>query len=106
MKQKNKTIFAKKIKTKFKLTTKMKKTFCLSLILFSALFFSENLTAQIDNNLTNLLLEKKIITQREADSLNVLSAFNQKANSENKNFSIGLEFRPRTEYRDGYRQLR
>lgn len=27
-------------------------------------------------------------------------------NSENKNFSIGLEFRPRTEYRDGYRELR
>lgn len=84
----------------------MKKTFCCAVILFFVLFFSENTTAQIDSNLTNLLLEKKIITQREADSINVLSAFNQKVNSENKNFSIGLEFRPRTEYRDGYKQLR
>lgn len=70
------------------------------------LFSSSSLLAQIDSNLTKLLLEKKIITQREADSLSVLNVFNQKVNSENKNFSIGLEFRPRTEYRDGYRELR
>lgn len=84
----------------------MKKTFCLSLILISALFFSEKMSAQIDQNITKLLLEKKIITQREADSIMALPIVHQKVNSDNKNFSIGLEFRPRAEYRDGYRQLR
>ena len=83
-----------------------KKTFYLIVFTVVALFSNENLFAQIDKNITNLLLEKKIITQREADSLLVLDAFNQKLNSENKNFNIGLEFRPRTEYRDGYRELR
>lgn len=95
-----------KNQNQYNITIRMKKTFCLSLILFSALFFSENITAQIDNNFINLLLQKKIISQREADSIAVLSDFNKKVNSENKNFSIGLEFRPRTEYRDGYKQLR
>ncbi|MBA0882652.1 alginate export family protein [Flavobacterium undicola] len=85
---------------------KTKKTLYLAAITILALFSNQNMTAQIDSNLTKLLLEKKIITQREADSLSVLNVFNQKVNSENKNFSIGLEFRPRTEYRDGYRQLR
>lgn len=85
---------------------KTKKTLYLAAITILALFSNQNMTAQIDSNITNLLLEKKIITQREADSINVLSAFNQKVNSENKNFSIGLEFRPRAEYRDGYKELR
>lgn len=85
---------------------KTKNTFYTLVITMISLFTSSSLLAQIDSNLTQLLLEKKIITQREADSLLVLDAFNQKVTSENKNFNIGLEFRPRTEYRDGYRELR
>lgn len=85
---------------------KTKNTFYTVVITMITLFSSSSLLAQIDSNLTKLLLEKKIISQREADSLSVLNAFNQKVNSENKNFSIGLEFRPRAEYRDGYRELR
>lgn len=88
------------------LMKKTKNTFYTLVITMLTLFSSSSLLAQIDSNLTKLLLEKKIITQREADSLSVLNAFNQKVNSENKNFSIGLEFRPRAEYRDGYKELR
>src|SRR5690606_14811477 len=43
---------------------------------------------------------------READSINTTSAFNEKINLQNKAFTLGLEFRPRMEYRDGYKQLR
>lgn len=77
--------------------------FCL--LLFTFLPFEKTI-AQDSKALTHLLLQKKLITQREADSLETLMAFNQKVNSENKDFAIGLEFRPRTEYRNGYRQLR
>lgn len=84
----------------------MKKTLYLFTLTIVALFFSENMMAQIDQNITKLLLEKKIINQHEADSIMALPIVNQKVNSENKNFSIGLEFRPRAEYRDGYKQLR
>ncbi|MEO8252761.1 MAG: alginate export family protein [Flavobacterium sp.] len=83
----------------------MKKNLYQTALTILVLFSSGTIFAQIDKNITNLLLEKKIITQREADSLLVLDAFNQKVNSENKSFSIGLEFRPRFEYRDGYKQL-
>lgn len=69
------------------------------------LFISEKSIAQTDKNITQLLVKKNIITQREADSLLVLENFNKKANSENKVFTLGLEFRPRFEYRYGYRQL-
>ncbi|HTG65182.1 MAG TPA: alginate export family protein [Flavobacterium sp.] len=88
------------------LMKKTKKTLCLITLTILALFSNQNMTAQIDPNFMNLLLEKKIITQREVDSINTLSIFNQKINTENKNFSVGLEFRPRLEYRDGYKQLR
>lgn len=74
-------------------------------ITFITFLFSENISAQIDSNITNLLVQKNIITQREADSLMVIESFNKKVNSENKIFAVGLEFRPRAEYRDGYRQL-
>ncbi len=84
----------------------MKKTLYLFTLTIVALFFSENMMAQIDQNITKLLLEKKIINQHEADSIMALPIVNQKVNAENKNFSIGLEFRPRAEYRDGYKQLR
>lgn len=84
---------------------KLKKYLFYLTLTFLALLFSENLSAQIDQNMTNLLVQKGVITQREADSLLVIESLNKKVNSENKVFSLGLEFRPRFEYRDGYRQL-
>lgn len=62
--------------------------------------------AQDAKTLTHLLLQKKLITQKEADSLETLMTNSQKTAPENKEFAIGLEFRPRTEYRNGYKQLR
>ncbi|CAN5385709.1 hypothetical protein BH09BAC5_BH09BAC5_18730 [soil metagenome] len=64
-----------------------------------------NLQAQTSPDLSPILVQKNLITQREADSIAVLAAFNDKVNVQNKSFTIGLEFRPRFEYRDGYKQL-
>ncbi|WP_348799988.1 alginate export family protein [Flavobacterium adhaerens] len=76
------------------------------IILFLLFLFSfQQNWGQTNDNLMQLLVEKKIITQREADSLAVTENFTKKVNSENKIFTVGLEFRPRGEYRDGYRQL-
>ncbi len=83
----------------------MKKTVLLCLLIVVGFFCSEKIVAQDTSAITHLLLQKKLITQKEADSLLALPSFNQKINSENKNFSIGLEFRPRFEYRNGYKQL-
>ena len=57
------------------------------------------------SSLTDMLLRKGIITQQEADSLAVTAAINENKNAQNTSFVVGLEFRPRAEYRDGYKQL-
>lgn len=85
--------------------TMKEKLFQLLVVLLS-LFTTTKILAQEPSALTHLLLQKKLITQKEADSLLQLSVLHQKENSESRNFSIGLEFRPRFEYRDGYKQLR
>lgn len=69
------------------------------------LFVSVNLAAQTPVSLTDILIQKRIITQREADSIAVTTAFNEKVSAQNKNFVVDLEFRPRAEYRDGYKKL-
>ena len=84
---------------------KQKKRLQLILTIFISFLFGNKAFAQIDSNLTNLLVQKGVITQREADSLLVVESFTKKVNSENKIFTVGLEFRPRSEYRDGYKQL-
>lgn len=84
---------------------KPKKNLIYLIITFITLLFCENVSAQIDSNITNLLVKKGLITQREADSLLVTESFTKKVNSENKIFTVGLEFRPRFEYRNGYKQL-
>ncbi|MFA9190537.1 alginate export family protein [Flavobacterium sp. FZUC8N2.13] len=83
----------------------MKKTVLLHLLIVVGFFCSEKIVAQDSAAITHLLLQKKLITQKEADSLLNLPLFNPKENFENKSFAIGLEFRPRIEYRDGYKQL-
>lgn len=70
-----------------------------------SLAFMTNLNAQTPVDPTSILIQKGIITQRKIDSLTVTSAFNDKVTTQNKSFVVGLEFRPRVEYRDGYKQL-
>lgn len=84
----------------------MKKTILFFFLTVFGLFSAEKSIAQDNTAITNLLLQKKLISQKEADSILKLSATNSKVISENKSFSLGLEFRPRIEYRDGYKQLR
>ncbi|MBK0371065.1 alginate export family protein [Flavobacterium agrisoli] len=81
----------------------MKSKFITAILFF---FICQLNWAQNQDQLLQLLIEKKIISQREADSLSVVSDFDKKVQDENKFFSIGLEFRPRLEYRNGYHQLR
>jgi hypothetical protein len=69
------------------------------------LIINNLIKAQTNVSTLELLLFKKIINQREADSLKTLYEFNTKEIHQNKNFTIGIEFRPRTEFRNGYRQL-
>ena len=73
------------------------------IILFG--LFGTKTFAQNNKTLTDILVQKKIITQREADSINTVATFDEKINIKNRNFTVGLEFRPRMEYRDGYRKL-
>lgn len=76
-------------------------------IIFSlfGILLSSLIHAQSSSNIIDYLLKKNQITQREADSLKIKAAFDEKVNTQNKSLSIGLEFRPRLEFRDGYRQL-
>lgn len=77
----------------------------ITLLIFFLLFIS-NANSQNTIDLTNTLIQKNVLTQREADSLATIATFNEKINSQNKLFVIGLEFRPRVEFRNGYKQLR
>jgi len=77
----------------------------IAILVFLISGFGANTFAQNNKTLTDILVQKKIITQREADSINSVNAFTEKPNSKNRNFTIGVEFRPRMEYRDGYRKL-
>ena len=79
----------------------------LTIILFSVLYllYGNYANAQTTANYYDILKQKKVISQREADSLSTIDAFNDKVKFQNKVFTVGLEFRPRMEYRDGYKQL-
>jgi hypothetical protein len=57
---------------------------------------------QLSEETINLLLKKQVISQQEADSLKGDLVKKQK----NEVFTIDLEIRPRTELRNGFRQLR
>lgn len=76
-----------------------------NLILSTSVMTSSLVQAQTTGGITEVLIQKNIISQREVDSLNTLAVFNDKIKLHNKTFLIGLEFRPRAEYRNGYRQL-
>jgi hypothetical protein len=74
-------------------------TFLLSVIALKSL-------SQSANDILNVLVEQKTISQEKADSLRAEYAIRQQTTLTDKKFRIDAEFRPRTEYRNGYQQLR
>jgi hypothetical protein len=62
--------------------------------------------AQSTNDILNLLISNKTISQQQADSIRADYAIRQQSPLPDKRLQIDFEFRPRTEYRNGYQQLR
>jgi hypothetical protein len=73
-----------------------------AVIILLGFVFVGKLKAQ-SPELLNLLIEKKLLSQREVDSIRAVSAV--KEQEKNKTFTIGAEVRTRTEYRNGYRNI-
>jgi hypothetical protein len=69
-------------------------------------FIIVNAFSQSTNDILNLLISNKSITQEQADSLRAEYAISQQNNLPEKRLQVDFEFRPRTEYRNGYQQLR
>ena len=75
-------------------------SFTISVIIISESF------SQSSNDILNVLISNKTITQQQADSVRAEYAINQQATTPDKILRIEFEFRPRAEYRNGYQQLR
>lgn len=78
---------------------KMKKSVLIVLV-FLVNFYCK---AQTTNDLLNLLIENKTVTKDQSDS--VYSEYTIKQQVPDKRFRMDIELRPRTEYRNGYKQL-
>lgn len=61
---------------------------------------------QSSNDVLNILILNKTITQQQADSLRAEYAINQQSTIPEKKLTVEFEFRPRFEYRNGYQVLR
>lgn len=61
---------------------------------------------QSTNDILNVLISNKTITQQQADSLRAEYAISQQNSLPEKRLQIEFEYRPRSEYRNGYQQLR
>ncbi|MFN8241005.1 MAG: alginate export family protein [Bacteroidales bacterium] len=62
--------------------------------------------AQSSNDILNILVANKSISQEQADSIRAESAINQQTTVPEKKLTIEFEYRPRAEYRNGYQVLR
>ena len=62
--------------------------------------------AQTANDNLNVLVEQKTLSQNKADSLRADYSIKQQAILPDKRLRIDAEVRPRTEFRNGYQQLR
>ena len=78
--------------------------------LFGLFMVISNAQAQQTTNATeeliNLLIQKQTISQNDADSLRAELAVKQQEVIKDKTFKMDLELKPRTEYRNGFKQLR
>jgi len=70
------------------------------------LIFVGELYSQTTNDILNVLVEQKTLTPDKADSLRADFAIKQQTTLPDKRLRIDAEFRPRTEYRNGYGLLR
>lgn len=80
----------------------MRLIFSLAFLLFAA----DLLFSQSANDILNVLVEQKSLTQEKADSVRAEYAIKQQSVLPDKQLRIDAEFRPRTEFRNGYQQLR
>ncbi|WP_418262174.1 alginate export family protein [Flavobacterium faecale] len=76
-------------------------------IIFSiiTLFTLNSITAQNSDDILNLLIQRKIIKQTEADSIRSHSKSNVAEQVKNKTFQVDLQIKNRGEYRHGYRNI-
>jgi hypothetical protein len=79
----------------------MKPVLALFIILICGIASGQN-----SNDILNVLISNKTITQQQADSIRAEYAINQQATNPDKILKIDFEFRPRAEYRNGYGVLR
>ncbi len=80
---------------------KMKPAITFILALQSVIVFSQS-----SNDILNVLVSNKTITQQQADSLRAEYAIVQQNSVPDKMLKVEFEFRPRVEYRNGYQYLR
>ena len=77
------------------------------LIISAGLYlFQPTVHAQSSNDILNLLVANKSISEEQADSLRAEAAIKQQSSLADKKFQIDAEYRIRPEYRDGYQQMR
>ena len=69
-------------------------------------YYIVSASAQTSDDVLNLLVQKKAISQADADSLRSATAIKEQETPKDKTFTIGAELRTRTEYRDGFRTLK
>lgn len=74
--------------------------------LLLSLIFTAELHSQTANDILNILVQQNTISQDKADSLRAEYSINQQTTLPDKKLRIDAEFRPRTEFRNGYQQLR
>ena len=76
------------------------------ILLGGFLSLSSLLHAQNTNDILNLLVANKSITEEQADSVRAEAAIKQQNSLPDKKFQIDAEYRIRPEYREGYQQMR
>jgi hypothetical protein len=76
------------------------------IILTCFLSISSLLHAQSSNDILNLLVANKSVTEEQADSIRAEAAIKQQSSLPDKKFQIDAEYRIRPEYREGYQQMR
>jgi hypothetical protein len=78
------------------------------IFIFSGVFLtiSSLVHAQNSNDILNLLVANKSITEEQADSVRAEAAIKQQNSLPDKKFQIDAEYRIRPEYREGYQQMR
>ncbi|GIZ08861.1 alginate export family protein [Flavobacterium sp. UMI-01] len=71
------------------------------LLLLLLLWTSKN-KAQNTEDVLNLLLQRKLISKSEVDSIRLRTSTKQTEEEKDKSFSVNLQLKNRTEYRNGY----